>query len=211
MFEGKLIWPADLVLKIEEEAGFWLLAQTMEKQEERDIRDAEGSIAKVWSPPPKGWDKCNVGVAWNSKSKRSGGSWVLRNEKGKVLIHSRRTFSNIQSLEEAKFQGLLWSLECMNSHRRNRVIVAIDDTVLPNIILRPKAWPNFRWQYAQMMGRLRKIEWWRLIKESKATNRGAFLIAQSVIKGDYAQSYVATGPPLWLKETFENEEISPSS
>lgn len=60
------------------------------------------------------------------------------------------------------------------------------------------------------MKRLEKIEWWRLEKEDRTTNRGSFIIAQSVFKGGYLQSYVATGAPFWLRELFENEERASS-
>ena len=56
------------------------------------------------------------------------------------------------------------------------------------------------------MKRLEKIEWWRILREDRSTNRGSFIIAQSVLKGGYKQSYVAMGAPFWLRELFENEE-----
>ncbi|CAN6830779.1 unnamed protein product [Brassica oleracea var. botrytis] len=33
---------------------------------------------------------------------------------------------------------------------------------------------------SEILRYLVKIEWWRMVKEEKITNRGAFLIAQSV-------------------------------
>ena len=53
---------------------------------------------------------------------------------------------------------------------------------------------------------MRKIEWWRVVKEVKIRNRGAFRIAQSVTKGRRTQSYVAVGYPFSLQEVFENEK-----
>lgn len=40
-------------------------------------------------------------------------------------------------------------------------------------------------------------------------NRGAFLIAQSVTKGGYHQSYVAAGPPLWVRNCLRLMKVSP--
>ncbi|KAF2536596.1 hypothetical protein F2Q68_00023619 [Brassica cretica] len=91
----------------------------------------------------------------------------------------------------------------------SKVIIAFDDTTLINVILRPQAWPNFRKQYVQIVERLKKLEWGRVMKEDRSTNTGAFLIAQSVIKGGYYQSYVAEGPPFWLCDLFESEEAPP--
>lgn len=133
---------------------------------------------------------------------QTGCSWVLRNEWGKVIMHSRWAFSNVAFLDEAKFQGLLWTVECLSAHHVNRVIIAIDDATFPNVILRPRAWPSFTCQYVEIIGRLRNLEWWRVIRKDRSINRGAFLIAQSVTKGCYNHSYVAAGVPHWLAETF---------
>lgn len=132
---------------------------------------------------------------------------MVRNEMGKVLLHSRQVFCNIDSLDEAKFQGLLWTLDSLCSHRLNRVMIAIDDDTLTKVILRPKAWPSFRAQYMEIERRLRRMEWWRMVKEERSTNRGAFLIAQSAARGGFIQSYVAIGGPFWLSQLFENEEV----
>ncbi|KAJ0233850.1 hypothetical protein HA466_0278700 [Hirschfeldia incana] len=93
------------------------------------------------------------------------------------------------------------------AHHVNRVIIA----TLTKVVLRPRAWPNFKPQYVEMMAKLEKIEWWRLIKEERSANREAFLIAQSAAKGGYGQSYVACGGPFWLRHVFENDEVYPSS
>ncbi|KAF3564470.1 hypothetical protein DY000_02014092 [Brassica cretica] len=78
------------------------------------------------------------------------------------------------------------------------------------MILRPKAWPNFKGETGLIISRLTGIEWWRLVKEARANNIGALLIAKGVTKGGQKQSYVASGPPMWFLSYFENEEV-PSS
>ncbi|XP_048605541.1 uncharacterized protein LOC106393034 [Brassica napus] len=177
IFEGKKYYPIELVEKIMEESHLWVLARSNENRRKAEEQEAEMEVAKSWSVPHRGWLKCNIGIAWDKKQSGSGASWVVRDDHGKVQIHSRRAFSNTDSLHEAKFKGLL-----------------------------PQAWPNFRKQYVQIVERLKKLEWWRVMKEDRSTNTGAFLIAQSVIKGGYYQSYVAEGPPFWLRDLFESEE-----
>lgn len=54
------------------------------------------------------------------------------------------------------------------------------------------------------MSKLACTEWWRLVQEKRANNRGAILIAKSVTKGGQRQSYVAAEPPVWLLNCFEN-------
>lgn len=145
-------------------------------------------VVKSWSGPPPGWaQKCNIGIYRDKSQKRSGAAWVLRNDQGKVLIHSRRAFSNILSKEEASLHGLRWAIESMHDHKLNRLIFALDDdTFFTKVILRPKALPNFRCQQLELMEKLSKLEWWKLVKEDRVTNRGAFLIAQCVIQLGYA-------------------------
>ena len=108
---------------------------------------------------------------------------MVRDDRGKVQMHSRRAFSDTNSLQDAKYNGLLWDLDSCHAHHLNRVILAIDDATLPNVILIPKAWPNFRCQYAEIMTRLKKLERWRVMKEDKSTNTWAFLIAKASSKG----------------------------
>ncbi|KAF2569652.1 hypothetical protein F2Q68_00024030 [Brassica cretica] len=135
-----------------------------------------------------------------------GGAWVIRDHIGKVVLHSRRAFYMIRNLHEVKLKVLVWAIESITDHHFNRVIFAKDDGDLTQMILRPKAWPNFKGEIWLIMNRLVKIEWWRLVKENRDNNRGAFLIAQSVAKGGHLSSYVATGGPRWLHDFFENEE-----
>ncbi|KAL0673922.1 hypothetical protein Bca4012_001903 [Brassica carinata] len=73
-------------------------------------------------------------------------------------------------------------------------------------VTRPKAWPSFKAMRADILFGLRKIEWWRIFKEVKSRNRGAFLIAQSVTRDQRLQSYVAADYPFWLQGIFENEK-----
>ncbi|KAF2539567.1 hypothetical protein F2Q68_00020525 [Brassica cretica] len=295
LFEGKQEMLMDLVEKTFSEAEMWNLAQANEQQAEAVERGEVALQHKSWSPPPRGWVKCNIGVDWMKSTCVGGGSWVLRNEKGKVVLHGRRAFTEIKSLHDAKLEVLVWSVESIVSHHFDRVIFAIDDEDLTQMILRPKAWPNFKvqvkpiksppkWSYhgfnnipnrfcrqqrtirtanrnkllfegkqeflmdlvdktfaeAEMVifaiddedltqmilrpkawpnfkgetrliiSRLTGIEWWRLVKEARANNIGALLIAKGVTKGGQKQSYVASGPPMWFLSYFENEEV-PSS
>ena len=61
------------------------------------------------------------------------------------------------------------------------------------------------------MDKLCGLEWWRLVKEERANNRGALLIVKGVTKGRQTQSYVVAEPSAWLLGCFENEEVSSSA
>ncbi|KAF8110670.1 hypothetical protein N665_0080s0005 [Sinapis alba] len=210
LFEGISFLPTEIISKIMVEAELWSMAQQHEKEKDRDHKEASKLQVQRWSPPNRGWLKCNIGMDWDRDRNRGGGAWVVRNDRGHVLMHSRRAFSNINDLHEAKYQALLWTLDSMIAHRLNHIIIALDDNTLTGMIIRPREWPNFKCYYVEVMKRLAHIEWWRIMKEDKLTTREAFLIAQSVTKGEYLQSYVASGAPFWLQELFENEERLPS-
>ena len=45
-----------------------------------------------------------------------GASWVLRDERGMVLLHSTRLFTQLENVDQAKFEVLLWAFESMSSH-----------------------------------------------------------------------------------------------
>ncbi|KAG2265602.1 hypothetical protein Bca52824_072681 [Brassica carinata] len=182
MFEGKQSGLLELVENLFVESEMWSLAQVEEKKEDLEERDT-----------------CLVG-----------GAWVLRDEKGKVILHGRRAFSEIGSLHDAKLQVLVWSVESIISHHQNKVIFALDDGDITQMVLSPKAWPNFKGEIRLILGKLCGLEWWRVVKEERANNRGALLITKGVTKGGQTQSYVAAGPPGWLLGCFENEEVSSS-
>lgn len=210
LFEGKQVSALDLVAKIKEESNFWRLAQLNDKFNEKKEHEAMAVGFKSWSAPPSGWLKCNLGVCRSKTQNQCGMAWVLRNDKGKVLLHSRRAFSNIDSMEQANFCGILWAVESMHDHHLDRVLFAIDDDTYTKVFLRPKAWPNFKVQRLELLERFRNLEWWRIMKENTLANRGAFFIAQSVFKNNLVQSYVAVGAPRWLARFFESEEMDPS-
>ena len=135
-----------------------------------------------------------------------GASWVLRDHNGETLIHVRRVFLGFAEEMDFKLVAAVRMIQSMEQHRRNRVIFAFQDEDLVGMVLRPKAWPSFRFMSSEILRYLAKIEWWRMVKEEKITNRGAFLIAQSVITSNRLQSYVAYGGPSWLSDLFDGEK-----
>lgn len=55
-----------------------------------------------WIPPPIDWKKCDIGVEWDKKNHICGAAWLLRDDKGIVLMHSRNSFTNVLSVMEAQ-------------------------------------------------------------------------------------------------------------
>lgn len=79
-----------------------------------------------WVPPRQDWLMCNVEFEWVKNSKLLGVAWVVKNHRGVVLIHNRRAFSNIGSLDEARLVTILWAVESMTSLHYNKVVFAGD-------------------------------------------------------------------------------------
>lgn len=161
---------------------------------------------RKWLPPEHDRVKCNIGMDFSkTKSLVGGGEWVLRNERGVVLCHSRRAFSGVRSREEAKMVVVLWALESMRSQRQSKIIFAAEFGDIFGAIERPQAWPSFLYHSSEMRKELEGITEWKLLVVTRETNRGAFFIAQSVTKYGLVNSYVARGHPPWLFELFVNE------
>lgn len=83
------------------------------KGEMVNIQDSgRGSI---WKQPCPGFMKCNLGYLWSTRDKTPGASWVLRDHYGKVLMHSRRSFSGYHSKCEVATQSWMWTMESMHN------------------------------------------------------------------------------------------------
>lgn len=210
VFDGVAKEVDRLVQKAREEAEFWFMARAKEEEWIKEEKSLAPVKQKRWSQPPSGWLKCNNRVVWDKHKKMGGAAWILRNEHGSVLMHSRKAFFNSADLDEARHLTVLWAIESMSSHRKNKIIFAVEDSTTVEMITRPRAWPSFKYHIHELMIGLARIEWWRIVVEERPTNRGAFLIAQSVTKELRTQSYVATGPPRWLWTLLDSERVLPS-
>lgn len=135
----------------------------------------------------------------------------LRDNNGESLMHSRRSFVGVLTLEEAKEKALewtleCWTLECLITHRVDRIIIAGEDTVLLKVIERPKAWPSFTSISQKMRTFLDRFTSWKSSLETRSANRCAFLIADSAVMDRWYQSYVARGAPFWISSLLAYEK-----
>lgn len=102
-FEGRCLTAVDLVRKAYEEAAEWLVAQAIEKEWTETEQTKSTKEPRKWTPPDPGWVMCNIGMDYSKKKGLVGGAWVLRNERGVVMCHSRRAS---QELEPERRQSL---------------------------------------------------------------------------------------------------------
>ena len=205
LFEGFLYDSIQIWKKAEEEASLWFVAQSLGSEGKGGGVDSEQKREVKWKKPPRHFFKCNIGMSWSKTKKVAGAAWVLRDSNGVVCLHSRRDFGSVGSKDEAFFLAFLWSLESMISHRIFKVHLAFEGSVLVNAINRPKAWPSFNFKVKEIMMLFGNFLEWKVMFELPAANRGARLIAQSVVKQNRFQSYVALGQPRWLSGLFEME------
>lgn len=193
------------MLKARSEADEWFLAQVVETEIDQIGGEEKEQEKKSWKPPKDGWLMCNVAFEWKKDSKLFGGAWVVRNHRGIVISHSRRAFSGVASLENARFIALLWAFESMTSMHYEKVIFAGDFKELFLALLKPNDWPALRFQIDELRRELSGMNEHHFQHVTIEENRGASIIAQSVTRQNRMQSYVANGHPVWLFELFVNE------
>lgn len=202
LFEGCLFDGEQICAKVREESHLWLLAQTMESGVMVSSRVNARQQGDAWKPPDEEEVKCNVGMKWSQQHKILGAAWVLRNRRGEVLLHSRRSFGAVDSKDEAYFLCLAWAIESMFSHKCLNVYFAFECRCLVNAINRPHVWPSFKFKVLEIRLLLRHFLKWRVVFESFEANREARLIAVSASQSSRFQSYVAKGRPVWLSHLF---------
>ncbi|KAH0884062.1 hypothetical protein HID58_060158 [Brassica napus] len=84
------------------------------------LRAQETSVS--WVKPPTGFRICNIGVSWISRHVNCGAAWILRDDKGRGILHSRRAFSNVESKREAELLAMQWAVRDMVSTRQPRIV-----------------------------------------------------------------------------------------
>lgn len=76
------------------------------------------------------------------QSKDNGAAWVLKNERGLVLLHGRRSFAFVNSKHEVSFKSILWAVESILTLGCPKVIFAVDDPELVGAVSRPMLGPS---------------------------------------------------------------------
>lgn len=121
LFENRCFNPLEVSAKAFRDAEEWFVAQTLEKEWKDMEKITQPVPERRWHPPKPGWKMCNVGFTFDNNKRIAGGGWVLRNERGVVLLHSRRSFAGIKTKDEARFEVLLGAAESMKSHKQTKI------------------------------------------------------------------------------------------
>ncbi|KAF3563600.1 hypothetical protein DY000_02012297 [Brassica cretica] len=113
--------PASLLRKAEEESNIWFELNYPDARSSAPSTSL-GTITPSWKAPTDDILKCNIAASWSESSRNSGASWIVRNCRGKVLMHGRRSFSSVQSRELAELLAIYWAIESMNFMRKDKII-----------------------------------------------------------------------------------------
>ena len=202
LFEGIGLMTNLIIAKAFEDCQEWCLAQENLMSSSLTHKAAG---AQNWNAPRSGDLKCNIGYAWSKHHQVSRASWVVRNSNGIVLLHSRRSYSQVLSLFDAKFRSWKWALSSMNQHHLQNVTFGFSSYEFIQALHKPKEWPMFKGHIAELLSFTKDNPHWFILMEPPECNRGAFEIAKSVISGFRNQSYVAKGAPRWLQFLFDEE------
>lgn len=204
LFEGTGEMTKSIVEKAFEDCQQWMLAQNRGIQ----VKESKKPIKKFWTPPSSGELKCNIGASWSRQEQISGASWIIRDSQGSVLLHSRRSYSQVHSFFDAKIRSWEWALESIAHLHLDKVTFGASSSEIIKALNKPKEWPAIIGHIAELLSFTKNKSDWYIVNEPQECNKGAFEIAKSVITGSRFQSYIATGYPHWLKKLFDNEKIN---
>lgn len=79
-----------------------------------------------------------------------GAAWIVKNDGGRVLQHSRRAFPLVPTAMEAKVVVFLWALESMRNLRYKSVVFISSFIDLAKVVVRPRAWPSMQFEVSEL-------------------------------------------------------------
>ncbi|XP_019088171.1 PREDICTED: uncharacterized protein LOC109127621 [Camelina sativa] len=163
-------------------------------------------LQEKWYLHAQGEVKCNIGFSWSKRLCLSGASWVIRDHNGKVILHSRGSYSSVVSTFDAKLKSWEWALESMaNLHLENVTFCASTMDII-KAMHNPSQWPALIPYISPLIMVAKNKPNWFLFFELTDCNNGALLVAQSVTSDLQISSYVARGAPTWLIGLFDHEQ-----
>ena len=208
IFEHVRMEPSLVLSRAMEEAGMWLTVNScVESTATPAVAPTIETPKRTWSKPPRGLLKCNVGTSWQPSNLGSGASWIVRDEIGNPVIHSRRAFSGVLSELEASLRSLAWSIMALSDLHLDKVIIEFSCVMMAEALLNPTKFPEVQYLIQETLQSLHRFSTYTLNHVEPEKNRVAKLIAVSVTKDQRYQSYVAQGGPAWLAHTIQREAL----
>lgn len=199
IFEKIRLSPESIVSKADEDCKIWFEVNFPTQDEPTGLLVNTPSIP-AWYAPPSGMLKCKIGASWISGSVNCGASWIIRDSQGKVTLHRRRSFSAIQSRDEAELHALLWAVDSACSLKLDNIIFE-SSFPMARASLQRRSSPISQ----DIVSKLQQMRSWSLDHVQPARNSLALKIADSIISGSRYQSYVACDGPRWLHREIAEE------
>ncbi|KAL0866109.1 hypothetical protein Bca101_045227 [Brassica carinata] len=199
--------PSLILRRAMEDAAVWLNLHNQLPKAEFDSLSLGPAIEK-WQKPSVSCLKCNVGSSWDEVSKKGGAAWVVRDEKGRTLHHSRRAFSNVCSLFQANISALHWAAEAMRDLKLRKVIFEFSALEVKNAMDHPLLCFRESQSVSHALSAIYSIGDAKISYVSSSCNLIANLIAVSVTRDHRYQSYVARNGPAWLATQIGQEALA---
>ncbi|KAL0762654.1 hypothetical protein Bca101_078805 [Brassica carinata] len=158
-----------------------------------------------WQKPPASFVKCNVGSSWDVNSNTGGGAWIVRDERGLVLCHSRRSFSLVGSLYQANVMALQWAAEAMRDLKFKKVVMEFSALEVQKAMVGSLLCSRTNQSCSYVLATIFSIREAKINFVSSSCNLIANLIAVSVTRDQRLQSYVARNGPAWLSSQICEE------
>ncbi|CAG7902987.1 unnamed protein product, partial [Brassica rapa] len=92
---------------------------------------------------PGGWVLCEFDMDWSKRHDTMGAAWIVKDENGRVLEHSRRAFSDVKTVGEAKLRVWLF-------------VSTFGDFV--EAVEKPISWPALQYEASEIKRELQAFE-----------------------------------------------------
>lgn len=203
-FEGSHYSSVSVLSKAQEEANVWWEIN-FPQVEEHPPQLLNQRARNSWSKPPRGTLKCNFGVSWVDSQSPCGAAWILRDDKGKTILHSRRSLHGVGSEREAELLTVQWVVDDMINTHQQRIIFESSCALARDTFLNPMEFRALLPLTNDISCRLHKLDVWSFQHCVQDKNTIAQDIAVSVTAGHRYQSYIARGEPSWLLKRIVSE------
>ncbi|KAF2613810.1 hypothetical protein F2Q70_00012706 [Brassica cretica] len=134
-----------------------------------------------------------------------GASWLFRDSRGNVLLHSRRAFSDVSSSVHAFLLALSWLVAAMSDLKMKKVIFEFPSITAGFALEHPLTHPTSYYSCHQVLRIINSIPGSSLHLIPITCNSPAIQIATSVIRDHRYRSYVARLGPNWLAASLSKE------
>ncbi|KAH0843435.1 hypothetical protein HID58_092020 [Brassica napus] len=147
-------------------------------------------------------------VSWSSASMYCGAGWIIRNSVGKVLLHSRRSFSGVRSPVQAGLLAITWATTSVKEHKLRNVQFEFSSSEAADALNNPLDFPLVYAECYKALGSVYSLPKSSIALVHGTCNKAASAIADSVISGQRFHSYVSSGGPRWLAMMLDEEATS---